>query len=423
MWALFVLYALFVSSYFLALPRPMPVPDVWLGTPADPATFIPPDELRENALFARIRDILYFLESPLKWFLLLTGLFSGWFSRLRERLGQRFKSPFLSGLAFIVFVLLLLELMHFPFAVSHYVLSRYAGVSNMDVGFWLTDQLKSFVVSTVLIVPVLLLLFLLIRNSPKRWWLWMGACAVPLILFYSFARPVILDPLFNDYRLLGESELKQRILALAEQADIPADKVYEVDMSRRTNALNAYVTGIGSNARIVLWDTTLKQLEEDEILFTMAHEMGHYKLKHVWWGMWLSLGGTFISLYVLYRISRWLVRRFGWAWGIDSLSRVAVLPVFVLVFSVISFVSTPAGHVFSRTIEKAADEYALAMVGSPEAGITGFQQLARQSRSETYPPAFIRFWRYTHPSISERLHRFAAYDDRSGELNEKINHE
>lgn len=413
LFGLFVLYAIAAAVYLFELPRPIPVPDDWVGTPADPATFIPAARLEENVLFARIRDLLYFLQTPFEWLVLLTGLFAGWFWRGKAWLEQRLKPRFLRGIAFIAAVMVLVELASFPFSAASYALSRYAGVSNMSVWFWLTDELKSSLISIALILPVVLLLFFLIRNAPRRWWLWMGILSTPLILFYTFIQPVVLDPLFNDYELLRESELKEDILTLAAQADIPTEKVYEVNMSERTNALNAYVTGIGSNARIVLWDTMLKQMTKEEILFTMAHEMGHYKMKHVYWGTWFAIAGTFLSLFILFHVSKWLIRRFGWMWEIHSLSRVVALPVLLLVFSVVNFVTTPVSVGISRAAETAADEYALEMTGAPEAGISGFQELARTGRAETYPPSFIRWWRYTHPSISERLHRFVEAEQTS----------
>ncbi|AQS54875.1 MAG: M48 family metallopeptidase [Novibacillus thermophilus] len=405
---LFIVYAIALAVGLFSVQRPVPVPDGWVGTVADPKTFIPEGELEENALFARIRDLLYFLQTPLMWLLVLIGLFAGWFRRAKEWLDRRIKLRIWSGTAFAVAVLTAVELIQLPFHGAYYALSRYSGVSNMSVGFWLTDQLKASLLSVAMSLPVVFLLFFFIRNSPRRWWAWMGLISVPLTLFFVFIQPVVLDPLFNDYTLLRESELKADILALADQAGIPADNVYEVNMSERTNALNAYVTGIGSNARIVLWDTMLEQMSTEEILFTMAHEIGHYQMRHVYWGTFFSIAGTFLSLYLVFRGSRWLLAKFGWLWDIPSLSRVTALPVLLLVFSVVHFVATPVNTGISRVMETSADEYALQMTGAPEAGISGFQQLARKGRSETYPPRFIRWWRYTHPSISERLHRFES---------------
>lgn len=410
--AFFILYAIGLAVYLFGLPRPIPVPESWIGTVADPAAFIPSSELKENALYARIRDFLYFLQAPFTWLVLFTGLVAGWFWRGKMWVEQRLQSRRLANLLFLVVVLGGMELVQLPFRIGSYALARHSGISNMTLGFWLTDQLKSSLLSIGMMLPVLFLLYLFIRNSPRHWWLWMGAVSIPLILFYSFIQPTVLDPLFNDYELLRDSELKADILAMADAADIPTDRVYEVDMSKRTNALNAYVTGIGSNARIVLWDTMLEEMTQDEVLFTMAHEMGHYKMKHVALGTWLSIGGTFLLLFLLFHLSRWLIRSFGRAWGIPSLSHFTSLPVLLLVVSMLQFMATPVNVGISRIAETAADEYALELTAAPEAGISGFQELARTGRAETYPPSFIRWWRYTHPSISERLHRFSEFAER-----------
>ncbi|WP_249712589.1 M48 family metalloprotease, partial [Bacillus cereus] len=103
---------------------------------------------------------------------------------------------------------------------------------------------------------------------------------IPFTIFVMIIQPVVIDPLYNDFYPLKNKELETKILSIAEQANIPAEHVYEVNMAQKTNSLNAYVTGIGSNSRIVLWDTTLNRLTDNEILVIMAHEMGHYEEKH-----------------------------------------------------------------------------------------------------------------------------------------------
>lgn len=123
-----------------------------------------------------------------------------------------------------------------------------------------------------------------------------------------FIQPVIIDPLYNDFYPLKNKELESKILALAEEADIPADHVYEVNMSEKTNALNAYVTGIGANKRIVLWDTTLNKLDDSEILFIMGHEMGHYVMKHVYIGV---AGYLIVSLAGFYMVDKLYKRGYG----------------------------------------------------------------------------------------------------------------
>ena len=152
-------------------------------------------------------------------------------------------------------------------------------------------------------------------------------CSVYNLL--TFIQPVVIDPLYNDFSTLKNKELETKILAMADKADIPAKHVYEVNMSEKTNALNAYVTGIGPNARIVMWDTTLKQLKDKEILFIMAHEMGHYVMKHIYWGVASYVLLSFIGMYLISRIINMCIRK----WGIRCKCQKQHVSQFYLYFS------------------------------------------------------------------------------------------
>ncbi len=147
---------------------------------------------------------------------------------------------------------------------------------------------------------------------------------------FIFLQPVVIDPLYNDFYPLKNKELEQSILKLADQADIPANHVYEVNMSEKTNALNAYVTGIGANKRIVLWDTTLNKLDEPEILFIMAHEMGHYVMKHVYIGLGGYLLLSLAVFYVIDKLYKRIIGRYGRSLHIAGKSDLAALPLLLM---------------------------------------------------------------------------------------------
>src|SRR5699024_6412538 len=143
--------------------------------------------------------------------------------------------------------------------------------------------------------------------------------------------------LYNDFYRLQDEELKTKILDLASTADIPAHDVYVVNKSEETNALNAYVNGVGSNLRIVLWDTTLQTLDDDEILFVMAHEMGHYVKRHLMWSVIGSIIMSLVGLFLVSRLLAWSVARWGSQLGIRSPSSLASLPLLLLIISVLTF--------------------------------------------------------------------------------------
>ena len=145
--------------------------------------------------------------------------------------------------------------------------------------------------------------YLLIRRSPRRWWLYTGLLALPVMFFVMLVEPIWVAPLFNHFGPMKDKPLEAQILALAEQAGIEGGRVFEVDKSVDTKAVNAYVTGFLGTKRIVLWDTLLAKLDARQVLLVMAHEMGHYVLHHVVWGLLTGFGGILAALYLVYRLS------------------------------------------------------------------------------------------------------------------------
>lgn len=222
-----------------------------------------------------------------------------------------------------------------------------------------------------------------------------------------FIQPVVIAPLYNDFYPLKNKELETKILSLAEQANIPAEHVFEVNMAEKTNALNAYVTGVGSNSRIVLWDTTLNRLSDKEILFIMAHEMGHYVEKHIYFGLVGYIFMTLIGLWLTSRIMTWIIARHGRVLKLKKISDISSLPLFLLITSMLLFASSPISNYVSRYQESRADQYAIELMGDKEAAVTAFQKLTKSGLSEVNPPLLVKWFRYTHPPMLERIYKVA----------------
>lgn len=393
-------YLIGISMYLLFSPSSLPLD--WKGTAADPATFMTAEQLDKSYSYSRIRNIIAFIDGPLEWGMYLLILGVGLSAAFR-----RWVQPMKWGLLKIFFFLLLLSfittLIHFPLDYYVFQLKHQYGISSQPFASWMADSIKSFWISLLMMTPTIWLLYFIMRKSPKHWWLWLWMISIPITLFFMYVQPVLLDPIYNDFYPLKDQELKSEILAMAEKADIPTDQVYEVDMSKKTNALNAYVNGIGSNTRIVLWDTTLQKLKKDEVLFIMAHEMGHYALHHM---VWLFIGSVFSLLVVLYLLSRSLkmvIARCGGYWGIHGTGDLASLPVILLLLSVISFVSSPIQNAVSRQYEHAADQYAMNMIQDKDTAVRTFQRLAVEGLSEVNPPGLVKYMVYTHPTLYERI--------------------
>ncbi len=395
-----LLYIGGIGYYLLTAPSSLPVE--LQGSPADPTTFMTEEQVKQAFSYSRIKDVVYFVGGPLEWAIYLLILGTG-LSAIFRNWVQPVKGSFFQIVLFIILLSFTTTVLHFPLDYYLFELRQEFGISTEPFGEWMKDNVKSFWLSIVLTAPLVWLLYFMIKRSPKRWWIWVWLLSIPIMLFFMYIQPVVLDPIFHEFSLLKDQQLKEEILVLAKEANIPTHQVYEVDMSKKTNALNAYVNGIGSNTRIVLWDTTLKKLKTDEILFIMAHEMGHYVLKHMFWLFLGSIGMILVALFILYHGLRWMVRCWGAFWGISGEGDPASLPFILLLLSILSFVSMPLQNAVSRQYEHAADEYAMNMLHDSDAAVRTFQRLAVEGLSEVNPPNLVKFVLYSHPTLYERI--------------------
>jgi Zn-dependent protease with chaperone function len=256
---------------------------------------------------------------------------------------------------------------------------------------------------------VVALLYWTIRRSPGRWWLASWIASIPLLVFAILLAPVVVDPLFNKFEPLKNAELREKILALASRAGIERSRVYQVDASQRTKGVNAYVTGLGGSARIVLWDTTLEKLNDREILAVMAHEMGHYVEKHVLIGTLLSILGTLFLLLAVDRGARLVLARHGEAWGVRGIDDLASLPLLMLLVSLLNFFGAPVTNAVSRVMESRADTFSLRQTNDGRAAASSFVKLSELNLSNPDPPKFIEFWIFSHPTLRERIDKALAW--------------
>lgn len=379
------------------------IPNSLKGTVADPAVFMSSHELLLSEDYSKIRNFLFFVVTPLEWliylFILLLGL-----SRLFEKKAtSKAKSTLFQTIIYVFWLSLLLYIVMWPMDYYRYQLSKKYGISTQTVSSWVKDGLIDFGVNYMMSVIMMSVIYWLIRKSTKRWWLYTWLLSIPFSIFLMFVQPVIIDPLYNDFYPLQNKELEAKILALADQANIPSDHVYEVNMAEKTNALNAYVTGVGSNSRIVLWDTTLNRLTDKEILFIMAHEMGHYVEKHIYFGIAGYILLTFVGLWLTSKIMDWIILRYGQALKIKKIGDVSSIPLFLLVTSFLMFASSPLSNYVSRYQESRADEYAIKLTEDHAAAVSSFQKLTKAGLSEVNPPLLVKWFRYTHPPMLERI--------------------
>ena len=403
----FGVYALTLIVYFLKGDL-FHIPYALIGTIADPHTFMTTQEIMKAESLSRIRSLVYFLSSPLQMGVLLALLGAAVrFRRLAEKL---FRASFLQMVAFVLFFTLLMDVLFLPIDYFLFKIDQAYGLSTETLNLFWSDHGKDFLIDVLGTIVIVWIFRGVLKWRPNRWWLWFWLVSIPLILFVTFIQPVVLDPLYHDFQPLQNQELKAQILQLAAQSQIPADQVYEVNMSERTHTINAYVNGIGGNARIVLWDTMLKKLQPDEILTVMAHEMGHYAERHIYLGIIYGITLSFIGFWLAFHAYRLFIRRWGSHWGIRGESDLAALPILLLIVTIMSFASAPAQNAFSRVIEHRADAYAMKMTGDGNAAIRAFQHIAKENLSPVTEPKLVQWFRGSHPTILERILYFEQFE-------------
>ncbi|HEX9502062.1 MAG TPA: M48 family metallopeptidase, partial [Thermoanaerobaculia bacterium] len=282
-------------------------------------------------------------------------------------------------------------------------------LTNQTFGSWLADFGKAVVVDVVIGAPIAALALVAIHLF-RRWWivLWLGS--IPLIILGVIMTPLIIDPLFNKFEPLMDPVLRRDLLSEAARAGIEGSRVYQVNKSKQTKTMNAYMTGLGPSKRIVLYDTLLAKLDHDEILATMGHEMGHYVLHHLWKGIAFSIVVSFFGFLIAQRIyERGLGR-----WGITDRADPAAMPWLLLIASVITFALSPVDSGFSRHIEHQADKFGLDLTHLNEATASSFVKFAEDSKIDPNPPRFIEWWRYSHPAAQRRIDFALSYRSAGG---------
>jgi len=367
---------------------------------------VTPEMIRHS----RLQDVLYFVNFVYSVGVLLLLLRSRASARIRDLAERMTRSKFLAGMLYVVLLVLAMTLLELPLSVYEgFIVPHQFDLTEQSLGSWLLDEVKGLGVSIVISAIVGGLVLVAIRRV-RRWWLvaWLGS--IPLILIGVLITPLVIDPIFNKFEPLRDERLRRDLVAEASRAGIENSRVYQVNKSKQTKTMNAYVTGIGPSARIVMWDTLLAKLDHDEVLAVMGHEMGHYILKHLWLGIAFSVALSFFGFWIGQRLYERGLARWGSRWGVrEERGDAAALPWLLVVSTVISFLLSPATSGFSRHIEHQADIFGLELTHLNEPMASSFVKFAEDSKQDPNPPRFIEWWRYSHPSLGRRIDFVLGY--------------
>jgi STE24 endopeptidase len=317
----------------------------------------------------------------------------------------RLTQPWL-GLAVIASVLLAVQLVNLPFSVWRtFRLEARFGFNRTTPGLFLADLGKSLALAVLLGGPLLLAMLTLMQRAGRWWWAWAWGLWLAVMFFMAWAWPAFIAPLFNRFSPLQDASLSQRIEALLARCGFASKGVFVVDNSRRSSHGNAYFTGIGRHKRIVFFDTLLERLGHGEVEAVLAHELGHFRLRHVRKRLLVSVALTFAGLALL----GWLTEQPGFyaALGVPRPSTHAALLLFMLAVPAFMFFVTPLGSLWSRRHEFQADAFATRYASAAELA-TALVKLHRDNASTLTPdPVYAAFY-YSHPPPLARITRLRA---------------
>ena len=352
--------------------------------------------------YARIRRRLWLVDTIFGAVYALLWLFLGWASGLRDWLMTFTQNQWLLVALFVAIFGGIYSIINLPLGYySGFVLPHRFGQSNQTLKDWVIDQLKGLAVGAPLGLLLLELLYLALRVTGALWWLWAAIGMLVFTVLLSNLAPILIAPLFNKYVPLGEEhkELADRLLDLARRANTKVKGVFKFDMSKRTKAANAALTGVGNTRRIVIGDTLINEFSTDEIETVLAHELGHHVHHDIPVLITLSTLSTTLSLFLASLALNWAIRYFGFTGPAD----VAAFPALGLIFGAYGLVTMPLENAVSRWRESMADDYALQSTGKREAFASAFTRLANQNLGEVDPEKWVVFMFYSHPPLGERI--------------------
>lgn len=363
-----------------------------------------PEATEQAMRYYNSGNILWMVQQA--WALIIPLLFlvKGFTGKLEHFSKKIGKNWFFTIAVYLILFIAIYQLLFLPFDFyAGFIRQHEFGLSTQTFERWVSNYGKEALVLMISSVLFVWIFYLLLKKSPRRWWLYSALVTIGIQFITTFIQPIWIDPLFNKFGPMKNQALEGQILSLAARAGIANGRVYEVDKSQDTNAINAYVTGIGSSTRIVLWDTTIKKMPTDQILFTMGHEMGHYVLHHVRWQMLYLSVLSFAIFYITYRAANFLMHRYHKRFGFNHLYHIASLPLLLFLINLLLLISTPLSNYISRYMEHEADRFGLEITQNNEAAAKAFITLQMQNLANPRPGAIYKFWRNTHPSLGDRI--------------------
>jgi len=361
--------------------------------------------------YNNIKLVIGICEGIASFTLILLFVWLGYSKELENYLSNYFSNQYLLFLVFLFVLGLAGSILSSP--ISYYTgfyLEHKYNLSNQTFWKWILEGIKGLLVSLVIGVPILLTFYFFLVYFGTIWWLPFAIIMFFISVVLAQIFPTLIFPIFYKITPIENENLKERIKKLAHNAKLKVENVYKFNMSKNTKKANAAFTGLGKTKRIILGDTLLDNYSEDEIETVIAHELGHYKKKHIIKNIIIGTASSFLTLYIIAALYQSSLSWFGY----ESITQISALPLLALWSMLIGIVQSPLGNILSRKFEYEADEYAINETKKPFAFIKTLEKLTDQNLGDKEPHPFVEWFFYSHPSIKNRIgaiERFAKIKD------------
>jgi STE24 endopeptidase len=338
---------------------------------------------------------------------LIALLFSGVLPWTFGRFSASFGTSVWAMAGFLFLTGVALSIPALPFAwYAQFKLEQRFGFNTTSMKTWVVDRIKGLLLVLLLGYPLLVLMLKLIEWTGANWWLWAAAVIIAFQLLLLLIAPAVIMPLFNKFTPLPEGALRERLFVLARRTGFPTRGIDVMDGSKRSRHSNAFFTGFGRFRKIILFDTLVAQLTEPELESVLAHEIGHYKKRHVLKLFGVSIAGVVMAFAVIAWLARqqWFYRAFGFEHqvGFASPNIVPAILLFALLAGTITFWVSPFIHSWSRCFEYEADAFARAATGETRSLIQALRKLSEKNLSNLTPHPLYSAFYYSHPTLLER---------------------
>lgn len=350
--------------------------------------------------YSSIKYTLVIIETAYLLVLLLMFIGSGFSKALKTAVLEFATSSYIAIALYLFIISAVYYFLNFPFNFYHsFLLEHKFSLSNQKIKDWLFDQLKSGIISYFVMLIMLSAFYYTLEIFPNYWWLVISIFWVIFSLILAKLTPIVIIPLFFKYKKLSDETLRERIIKLANKMEVKILDVFEIDSSKKTLKANAAFVGIGSTKRVILSDTLKDKYSHDEIEVILAHEFGHYRLRHLFKLIILNSLAVILTFYLIFITSDNALRVF----GLKSLSDIAALPLILIYFILFGIFMQPFENYVSRGFDKNADRVALESTGLKGAFISMMEKLAAQNLADSSPHPLIKFFFFDHPPIEERI--------------------